>query len=355
MKTSNNTPSELIDHIGNIIRERQSKSLPTFYTISLEQFEKTTPVAEKEEGYENFKQQMLKYMSDYNLTAISVALFSGKSRNVKTPFQLYKIELKKQNPNTIVIGQSFKEEPAIQQLESSIPVHRYYDEKFDLQMRIMRTELEKQSLSERVTQLVEKYDEKLKAQEDKSHEKIKELEEEINSLQEDIRDFEKEIAKYEKDKHNSFGNIALGSIGARIAENFAKSDMGMGVLKGLLGETGFETLQGHLAGIETENKIQHSENETARIVPSPEAKSPREIALAYIQKIGEQLPDSYLRMLYDIVELVAKNPKDLEVIWNLAQEIQKQRNKANPNPQATTNDPETEEEEVEEDDETKIE
>lgn len=328
MKSANKTPSELIDYIGDIIKERQSKSLPTFYTISIEQYEKTTPVAEKEEGYENFKQQVLKYMSDYNLTAITVQLYSGKSRNVKNPFQVFKVPLKKQNP-TFFLGatdEEKNEKAEIQPIENNISVHRYYDEKFELQMRIMRVEMEKQILTERVNLLTEKYEQKLKDTESAGKERIKDMEQQILNLESEIRDFEREIASYEKAKHNSIGNIALGSVGARIVENFAKSDLGTGVLKGLLGIEGYETLQGHLAGIENEKANSEPEKQTARIISNN--KNPREVALAFIQKVGEGLNDMYLRMLYDIAQLTAKNVNDLQVLWNLAGQIQKQREKS---------------------------
>lgn len=327
MKPIDKTPSELIDHIADLIKERESKELPTYYTISIEQYEKNTPVAEKEEGYENFKKQVQKYITDYQLTSITVQLFSGKSRNVKHPFQVFKVSLKKQSP-TIVLGSSIEREPTpeIQQLDSSIPVGRYYDEKFELQMRIMRTEMEKQNLVERLTHITERYEDKLKEQEARTAEKLKRYEDEIEDLEEQIEDFEKEIVKGEKEKHNSFGNVALGSIGARIVESFAKSDIGTGVLKGLLGADGYSTLQGHLAGIENPATTE-TPKETARIITTP-ANDPRQNTIAFIQKVYESLPDSHLRMLYDICEMSEKNIGDLQVLWNVAQQIINQRKQA---------------------------
>jgi hypothetical protein len=326
MKTSESTPSNIIQYIGEIIKERQNKSLPTFYTISIEQYEKTTPVAEKEEGYDNFKAQVLKYMSDYNLTALTVQLFSGKSRNVKSPFQTFKVPLKKQNPS-VFLG-NIEREPTteVQQLESSIPVGRYYDEKFEMQMRIMRIEMEKHSLNEKLVQLTERYEEKLKEQDIRNAEKLKLLEEEISEKQAEIHDFEMEIAKYEKEKHNSFGNIALGSITARAMEHFAKSDIGVGVLKGLLGAEGYSTLQGHLAGIENE-KNNTNEQPSARIVSEPETNNndPRSVAIKFINEVANNLPDMYLRMLYDLVEMSGRNIQDLQVLWKVAEQIKQQR------------------------------
>jgi hypothetical protein len=358
MKASDRTPSEIIDYIGDIIRERQQKSLPTFYTISIEQYEKNTPVAEKEEGYDNFKKQVLKYMSDYNLTALTVQLFSEKSHNVKTPFQTFKVQLKKQNPTIILggLGNVEKSNNDVQQLDSSIPVSRYYDEKFELQMRIMRIELEKQTLAERIVQLTERYEDKLKEQDSRNAETIKRLEQEIQELEEDIKEFEQEILKNEKDKHNSFGNIALGSISARAMEGFAKSSIGTGLLKGLLGDAGYETLQGHLAGIEKE-KNETPEKPTARVISEPET-DPRTVALNYIQKVGEALPDMYLRMLYDIAEIANRNVQDLQVVWNLIQQIKQQRAKAaeQKNTQQATEpkENESEEDETGEDDTTNL-
>lgn len=354
MKSNEKIPSAQFDYIGDIIKEREQKSLPTFYTISIEQYDKTTPVAEKEEGYENFKQQILKYTSDYNLTSITVFIFSGKSRNVKA-LQTFKVLLNKQTP-TVVFGNPIKESNSIEQIESAIPVSRYYDEKFELQMRIMRVEMEKQSLTERLLQLTERYEDKLKEQGKYNEEKIKQLEQEILELEQEIRDFEKEISKNEKDKHNSFGNIALGSISARAIENLAKSNIGTGVLKGLLGKEGFETLQGHLAGIEQENNDAPT-TQTARIITEPtNSTDPRQIVLNYIQKVGQSLPDRELRMLYDLVELTEKNIKDLELLWNVSQQIKQQRAKSTPtkNPENIPNPSNTNEEE-DNDDLTKIE
>jgi hypothetical protein len=342
MTPTEKTPSELIDHIADLIKERESKELPTYYTISIEQYEKLTPVAEKEAGYENFKKQIQKYIANYQLNGITVQLYSGKSRNVKHPFQSFKISLKKQSP-TVVLGSSIVSEPTpeIQQLDSSIPVGRYYDEKFELQMRIMRTEMEKTNLLERLTYLQERYEDKLKEQESRTAEKLKHYEEEIEDLEDQIQDFEKEIIKGEKDKHNSFGNVALGSIGARIVESFAKSDIGTGVLKGLLGTEGYSTLQGHLAGIENNPATTEAPKETARIITAP-ANDPRQNTLAFIQQVCETLPDSHLRMLYDICEMSQKNIGDLQVLWNVAQQIINQRKQAAPENKTPDNDHEEE-------------
>lgn len=326
MKQPERTPSEYFNYIGDIIREREKKNLPTYYTISIEQYEKLTPVTEKEEGYENFKSEVMKYMSDYNLTALFIQLYSGKSRNVKSPFQTFKVPLKKTTPTVFLSG--FDKETTtneVLQIESSIPVGKYYDEKFELQMRIMRNELEKQTLNERLIQLTERYEDKLKEQELKHSENIKNLEQEIKELESEIVELEGEIAKNEKDKHNSFGNIALGSIGSRMVEGFAKSDMGRGVLKGILGDAGYETLQGHLAGIESEKKNENTEKSSARIITEDKEKTPREIALEFIQKVGESFSDMHLRMLYDIVEVSVKNIEDLQLLWKVLNEIKQKR------------------------------
>ncbi len=326
MKTDQRTPSEIINNIGDIIREREQKKIPTFYTICIDQYGQTTPVLEKEEGYENFKLHAMKYMSDYNLDALLIQLFSGKSRNVKTAFQTFKVPLKKQNPNIVFSGVDKNTSSEVQQLDSSIPVSRYYDEKFEYQMRIMRLENDIQRLTDRIVLLTERNEDKLKDQELKNTEIINNLEDQIKELEEEIKDYEKEIVKNEKDKHNSLGNVTLGGIGSKLIEGFVKSRAGQGVLKGFLGDAGFETLQGHLAGIETEKK-ENNENTDARIISEPETVStdPREVALNYIRKVGENLTDLHLRMLYDISEATEKTPKDLEIIWKVLQQIIQQR------------------------------
>lgn len=349
MKNSDKIPSAQFDYIADIIKEREQKSLPTFFTICIEQYEKSTPVAEKEQGHENFKQQILKFTSDYNLTSITVSIFSAKSRNAK-PIQNFKVLLTKQTPTVVFSGMQPKENPGFEQMDSSIPVSRYYDEKFELQLRIMRIEMEKTNLLEKVSQLSERYEEKLRDKDLFHAEQLKHLKEENEGLQDEIKEFEHEIAKTEKDKHNSFGNIALGSISSRVIENLAKSKVGMGVLKGILGAEGYETLQGHLAGIEGDG-TEPAPQQTARIITEPATNStdPKQIVINYIQKVYQSLTDKHLRMLYDIMEVTEKNNKDIELLWNVAMQVKKQRSKpANPNP--TENKSEEQEEQEEDND-----
>lgn len=324
MKPTDRTPSELIDHIANLILERERKSLPTFYTISIEQYEKTTPVAEKEEGYENFKAQVLKYMSDYQLTSILIELFSGKSRNVNRPFQSFKVMLKKQSPNFTFAGLEKTNTTEVQQLDSSIPVSVHFTEKFEMQIRLMRAEYDAQRLAERMGELTDRYEDKLKDQQQR-------YEERIRTLEQDMREYETEFTKSEKEKHNSFGNIALGTVGARALEGFAKSATGQALLKGVLGDAGFQTLQGHLAGIEAE-KNEQPEKSGARIISEPDPNDQRGVALAYIQEIAESLSDLHLRMIYDIAEVTEENTKDLEILWKVLQQMKQQRGKTSPTP-----------------------
>lgn len=330
MKEFETTPSQLLEHIASIIRDREGKTLPTYYSISIEQYGTITPLVEREEGHENFKAQVLKFNSDYNPTSLIIQLFNGKSRKVKQPFQTFKVPVKKMNVPIVLGGLDKHEEPEqkITPVDSSIPVGRYYDEKFEMQMRIMRTEMEKQTLGDRIHQLTERYEDKIKEIEKKHEERVKDLQEEIENLEEDISDFEKEIAKNEKEKSNSFGNIALGSISARAIEGFAKSDFGIGVLKGLLGKDGYSNLQGHLAGIEAEQQNTASEEQSSvRIITQTNTNDPRQIALAYIQKVAQAFNDTYLRMLYDITEMSEKNSEDLQVLWNVSKQITERRNK----------------------------
>lgn len=319
------TPSEIINYITELLRERQSKSIPTYYTISIEQYDRLTPVAVKEEGYENFKQQMFKYLSDYNLTSISVQLFNGKSRNTKNPIQEFKIPLKKQSP-VIINGIAEKPNAELVPGESSVPVHRYYDEKFELQMRVMRAELEKQTLVDKITQLTERYEDRIKDNDSRHKERINQLENDIRDLESEIKEFEREIHRYERDKHNAFGNIALGSIGARIAENFARSDMGSGILKGMLGKDGFSQLQGHLQGTESPTPPVQNTEPGARII-EPGAVEPNthhQTSLQFIHKALEGLDDNNLKMLGDILDYNTRDTRLLKAFWEQLESLKNQ-------------------------------
>jgi hypothetical protein len=328
MDKSDKNPSEIIQEIFDVLREREAQSVPTFFTISIEQSGEAMPLMNRENGYENFKEKITKYSLDYNPSPIIVRLYTGKSRNVKNPFKTYRIEKRKHTP-AIFLGNIEKEQSNVEQVESAIPVGRYYDEKFELQLRIMRVELEKQNLTDKLLALTERYEEKLKDQEEKNKLANQAMLTEMDRLKEQIREFEQEIERAEKEKHNSFGNLALGSIGARALEGFAKSEVGMGMLKGLLGKAGFETMQGHLAGIEKEKP--DAPNQSARIISDEEteSKDPRSIALKFILGVGEKLQDMHLRMFYDIAVMTAKNLKDLEVLWKVAQEFHQKREGVN--------------------------
>lgn len=315
------TPSEIIDYIAEVLRERQSKNLPTYYSISIEQFGSLTPVTERESGSDNFKQLVFKYFSDYNLTAILVQLYSNKSRNTKQPLQVFHIPLKKQNP-LVLSGVSEKSTPEIIPAESSIPIHRHYDEKFDLQMRVVRAEMEKQSLLDKIAQLTERYEDRLKDNENRAKEKINDLQNEVRDLESEIKEFEREIHRYEREKHNSFGNIALGNIGARIAENFARTDMGTGILKGVLGKDGFTQLQSQLQGTAPQSPEAPKE-QGARIIETGTGDNPRESQLNYIKKAAEALDENNLKMLYDILEFNSRDPRLLLAYWNQLDSLKK--------------------------------
>jgi len=309
------TPSEIIDYIAEVLKERQNKNLPTYYTISIEQYGSLTPVTERESGSDNFKQLVFKYFSDYNLTAIVVQLFANKSRNTKQPIQVFHIPLKKQNP-LVLNGLPEKTAPEIVSTESSIPLHRHYDEKFDLQMRVVRAEMEKQSLLDKIAQLTDRYEDRLKDSENRAKEKINDLQNEVRELENELKEFEREIHRYEREKHNSFGNIALGNIGARIAENFARTDMGTGILKGVLGKDGFNQLQSQLQGAENTNPPQNQTGPGARIIDAGEGDSSREAQMEQIKKAIEALDDTQLKILYDILEYNSRDPRLLPTYAN---------------------------------------
>ena len=316
MKTNDRTASEMIDHIAEIIKERQQKNLPTYYTICIEQYEKTTPVAEKEEGYENFKAQVLKYMSDYNLTALLIQLFHGKSFKVKQPFQTYKIVVKKQEPKFFLSGVDQQpQQPDVQQMESVIPVARYYDEKFETRVQLLAAEMEKQRLISEIARLTERYEDKLKQKA-----------EEINELQSEVTELEQAIEHHEYSKSNSLGNITLGGVGAHALESFAKSRFGISLIKSLLGETGFQTLQGHLNGTDAEQQAPAAQQQAARIIAEEEPNDARSTALRFIKQVAESMANNELRLLYEIVKHLRRNRDDLMTLFRYTQQLKDSRN-----------------------------
>lgn len=319
----NTTPSELIEHVAQIIKEREAKAIPTYYTIKIEQYGKLTPVAEREQGTDNFKTQMLKYTSDYKATALVVELFHGKTAKVKAPFQTFNVYLTKQNPpvhlGNVEVAQS---DPAIQQIDSSIPAHRHFEEKMDLQLRFLNSEMDKRLLTERLNNIVERYEEKLREQEKRTDEKQKALEDKIAEQNHLISDFEQEIGKYEKEKHNSLGNIVAGSVLSHWSENFLKSKLGKGLLKGFLGNADEGSEQAQLNG--TEPKSLPAEENTSP-AGSQQANDPRTKAVKYISEVAASLSNTHLQMVYDICTLTLRNPRDLEALWGYGQQIKQVR------------------------------
>lgn len=331
MKNNNGSPSERIEFIADLLRERHNesgKTIPTYFSISIEQYGNNTTVTEKEEGVDNFLNKMRKYTTDYNLSSITISLYRGKSRNVVKAEQTFKIELKKQTPGIVLSGTPEKETiltPEIQEPEHSIPVHRFYEQKYDMQTRLMYAEMDKRSLAEKLEQVKEKYEEKLQHLEKSYAEKLKQQNDTIEELQDEIEDFEKEIAKTEKEKNDSFGNISFGGIASHAVKNLIKSKEGAGLLKGLLGDEGFSKMQGHIAGVDEEGKEEAEEETkpTARIISQPETNNnPKQAVFNTIQQVAENLPKQYLQLFYEIAIIAFHNEPVLKPLRKLAGQLE---------------------------------
>ena len=88
------TPYEQIRFINDAIKDRAEKKQPTFFSVKLERFGALTPLATKEAG-DTFYETIIQYLTKYDMSAMVVELYNGKSYNIKEPFQTFKIEVKR--------------------------------------------------------------------------------------------------------------------------------------------------------------------------------------------------------------------------------------------------------------------
>src|ERR1700739_851984 len=88
------TPYEQVRFIRDVIKDRTDKSQPTFFSVKLESFGNVTPLVDKEQGA-LFYDTIIQYLMRYDLSALIVELYHGKSHNIKEPFQTFRILIKR--------------------------------------------------------------------------------------------------------------------------------------------------------------------------------------------------------------------------------------------------------------------
>lgn len=287
---TNQSPYEQVRFIRDVIKDRADKSQPTFFTVKLESFGSTTPLVQKEQGV-LFYDTILQYLMRYDVAALIVELYHGKSNNVKEPFQIFRIPIKR-SPVVTLSGFEKKDDMPLTPSETVISPEKHFQTLAENQFNLLRLQYENEVLR-------------------KKNKKKKVY----------IAELEKEIEKYEREKNKSLGNITLGAVGANALENFAKSQFGIGLLKKVFGAKD-EVLQGLLGETEQQQpKEAQEQNSKAAIEPEAKPLTERERQRQAIQKVltdyFEKTDDGFLRLYYELIILVAD---DLQLLrWAFLQ------------------------------------
>lgn len=292
------TPYEQIRFINDAIKDRQEKNQATFFSVKLERFGALTPLAVKENGA-NFYETIIQYLTRYDMTALVVELFNGKSHNVKEPFQTFKIVVKR---SAEVNGLCDEPELKISPAENVITTEKHFFTMAEKERQVMMLEFDLKRLQYE--------NEELKKKNKKKKHYIEEL--------------EAELGKTEKAKKQSFGNVSLGLVGANALEGFAKSSFGLGILKNVFGMKE-DTLNG-LLGIEEAASPANTASETkstASIITKQEeaVKEPQtkeEKYRAEIKKFINQFLDSCddktLRLYYELIQYLGADTETIDSV-----------------------------------------
>jgi hypothetical protein len=295
---STQSPYEQIRFINDVIKDRSAKNEKTFFSVKLERMGVVTPLVNKEDG-NVFYETIIQYLTRYDLSALIIELYHGKSHNVREPFQIIKIAIKRSQDLTL--GNSEKNGVEIVESESFINPEKHF---------FSMAEKERQNimLEFRIKQL-EWENEILKKKNKKKKSYILELEGQIENV--------------EKNKKHSLGNITLGNVTANALTTFAKSEFGIGILKNVFGAKQ-EVLNG-LLGLE-ENPSEKAEEvkaeikSTASIVTETkkDLSDADKVRLQVIKHINDFMlnaDDAVLRLYYELIMLIGKDVNLLQSIY----------------------------------------
>jgi hypothetical protein len=296
---STQSPYEQIRFINDVIKDRSAKNEKTFFSVKLERMGVQTPLVNKEEG-NLFYETIIQYLTRYDLSALIIELYHGKSHNVKEPFQTIKINIKRNQE--LSLNGADKNQVEVVESETLInPEKHFY------------TLAEK----ERANIMLEFRIKQLEWELEISKKKNKKKKEYIQKL-------EAELDKIEKGKKHSLGNVTLGNITSNALETFAKSEFGIGILKNVFGAKQ-EMLDGLLGT--TSNPSEKAEAEETKSTASiiTETKEPEKklsdndkVRLQVIKYINEFMlnaDDAVVRIYYELICMIGKDLNLLQSIY----------------------------------------
>lgn len=304
------TPYEQIKFINDVIKDRQDKNQPTFFSVKVERYGEVTPMVNKEQGA-NFYETILQYLTRYELSALLIELYNGKAHNIKDPFQQFKLVLKKSTD--ISLGNiNNNDDLKITASETVISPEKHFFTMAEKERQVMLLEFDLKRLQYE--------NEELKRKNKKKKNYIAQL--------------ENELGKTEKDKKNSLGNVSFGMIGANAIESFAKSSFGLAVLKNVFGAKE-EFLSGLLGEGVVNSTPSDQTKSTASVITSNEPVQEEKPSLTENEKIRntikksitdflDKVDDSVLRNYYELIQLLGS---DTETIQSILLQIKAYREK----------------------------
>ncbi|HWY11792.1 MAG TPA: hypothetical protein VN026_10730 [Bacteroidia bacterium] len=306
---SNQSPYDQIRFINDVIKDRAQKNEKTFFSVKLDRMGVQTPLVTKEDG-SVFYETMIQYLTRYELSALIIELYHGKSYNIKEPFQTIKIAVKRNQD--ISLGNTDKNITEITETETLINPEKHF-------YTLAEKERQNIMLEFRIKQL-EWENEILKKKNKKKKEYIQEL--------------EKELDKTEKNKKNSLGNVALGNVASNALTTFAKSEFGIGILKNVFGAKQ-EVLNGLLGIDENSNpsekgKEAETNSKVSIVTETKETKKDlsgndkiRLQIIKYINDFMLNADDGVLRLYYELIKLLGKDVKTMQNIYLQLKELRK--------------------------------
>lgn len=304
------TPYEQIKFINDVIKDRQDKNQPTFFSVKVERYGEVTPMVNKEQGA-NFYETILQYLTRYELSALIIELYNGKAHNIKDPFQQFKLILKKSTDISLGLSNN-ADDIKLSPTEMVISPEKHFFTMAEKERQVMLLEFDLKRLQYE--------NEELKRKNKKKKNYIAQL--------------ETELGRTEKDKKNSLGNVSFGMIGANAIESFAKSSFGLAVLKNVFGAKE-EFLSGLLGEAATNLPPVNETKSTASVITNSEPLQEEKQPLTENEKIRngikksitdflDKLNDGVLRNYFELVQLLGS---DTETIQSILLQIKAYREK----------------------------
>jgi len=305
------SPYEQIKFINDVIKDRQDKNQPTFFSVKVERFGEVTPMVNKEQGA-NFYETILQYLTRYELSALLIELYNGKAHNIKEPFRNFRILLKKSSDISIGNSNTITDIP-VTTAETIISPEKHFLTLAEKERQLMQLEFDLKRLQYENDEL------KRKNKKKKNY----------------IAQLESELGKTEKDKKNSLGNVSFGMIGANAIESFAKSSFGLGILKNVFGAKE-EMLNGLLGIAETKTEQSNEPKSTATVITTSETPQEQKEPLTENEKIRitikkfiteflDRSNDAVLRGYYELIQLLGSDMETLQSVLNQVKEYREKQ------------------------------